>query len=183
MGELVDPQAMEPKGGTLESRSTMNACLQLLCLYQKTLPSKGRKNETVSKLDFCHAEFISASRFKDSESTFVASACECGVAVRNDSSIKFGMTVLYVNDIIAGYLTFFLEFCKVQIPEDTSRARMVKKQWQQSALMTTRTLKRQLSALREWLKKKVLSVNGRSVNTTKSLLQSSTARTRLCSAS
>ncbi|MBQ3648950.1 MAG: hypothetical protein II957_02000, partial [Treponema sp.] len=48
---------------------------------------QGKKNETVSKLDFCHAEFISASRFKDSESTFVASACECGVAVRNDSSL------------------------------------------------------------------------------------------------
>jgi hypothetical protein len=40
VGELVEPQAMEPKGGTLESRSTMNACLHLLCLYQKTLPSR-----------------------------------------------------------------------------------------------------------------------------------------------
>ena len=133
-------QAMEPKGGTLESRSTMNACLQLLCLYQKTLPSRKGK--------------IHGSQFWAP-----------------------------LTEKLAGYLTFFWEFCKVQIPEDTSRARMVKKQWQQSALMITRILKRRLSALREWLKKKVLSVNGRSVNTTKSLLQSSTARTRLCSAS
>ena len=32
------------------------------------------------------AEFILVSSFRDSESTFVARACGCGVAVRNDSS-------------------------------------------------------------------------------------------------
>jgi len=39
VGELVEPPAMEPKGGTLESRSTKNNSLRPHLLFTKHLPS------------------------------------------------------------------------------------------------------------------------------------------------